>query len=318
VFAKRLAPVQITFIGWPTTTGIAAMDYNIVDAITDLPGAEKFYTEKLIRMSKTSLCHVLVPTVPPVPEPPVKKNGYITFGVFCSNQKLSPETIKLLARTTKAVKHSKLLIRGYYPDDLLEDMRARFLAAGLPKNRLELENRLSTMEYPKGYHDVDIILDTIPFNGATTTCDALNMGVAVVTVEGDRQQSRRGMSILRNAGLDDLIASNQEKYIKIACELAADIDRLQYYRTNLRRIKTESNLADSKAFVQEYAYHVRKTWIDCCREHNITAADYSQKTDLELIDEMKNAKQYLKYDSSGDVQEQYNRLQAEYTRRGLQ
>jgi len=318
LFAKRLAPIQITFIGWPSSTGVAAMDYTIVDAITDLPGAEEFYTEKLIRMSKTSLCHVLTPTEPPAGEPPVKKNGYITFGCFCNHQKLTDKAIKLIARTVKAVKGSKLLIKGGYTDEIIEDMQKRFLEAGLPGNRLTIEEKAPWKEYPQSYHRVDMILDTIPFNGATTTCDALNMGVPVVTVAGNNQSSRRGLSVLRNAGLDELIASSQEEYIKIASGLAADVERLQFYRTNLRRIKSESNLGDAQAFVEEYVFHVRKAWIDCCREHKTSITDYSQKTDAELKDEMQNARSYMKYDSSEDVIEEYRRLETEYRSRGLQ
>jgi predicted O-linked N-acetylglucosamine transferase (SPINDLY family) len=292
------------------------MDYAIVDAITDPPGAEEFYTEKLIRMSRTSLCHVLLPLESPAAEPPVRQNGYITFGCFCNTQKMTAETISLLARTVKSVKGSCLLLKGKYSDELAEDMRKRFFDEGLPQNRLTIEPQEAGENYPKSYHRIDIVLDTIPFNGATTTCDALNMGVPVVTIAGNNQSSRRGLSILRNVGLDELIASTQEEYIKIAVELAGDIKRLEFYRCSLRKMKSESNLADAKAFVEEYLFHVRKVWIDYCREHKIPLVDYSQKTDTELKDEMYNAKNYVKYDSSEDVLEEYRRLEAEYTRRG--
>ena len=317
LFAKRLAPIQISFIGWPSSTGIAAIDYTIVDAITDPPGAEEFYTEKLIRMSKTSLCHVLLPTEPFAPEPPVIQNRFITFGCFCNIQKLTPETITLMAQTVKSVKDARLIVKGRYSDEISEDMRKRFIDAGLQKNRLTIELQESNVEYLKSYHRIDIVLDTIPFNGATTTCDALNMGVPVVTLAGDKQSSRRGISILHNAGLGELIASTTEEYVKIATQLAADVKRLEFYRANLRKIKSESNLADAQAFVEEYLFHVRKTWVDCCREHKIPIEDYSQKTDAELKDEMCNAKRYIKYDSSEDVFAEYRRLEAEYAHRGI-
>jgi len=317
LFAKRLAPVQITFIGWPSSTGIAAMDYAIVDTITDPPGADEFYTEKLLRMSRTSLCHMLLPLERPAALPPIKRNGFVTFGCFCNTQKITPETIKLFTETVKAVKGSRLMLKGRYVEELKEDMHKRFCDAGFPENRLIIEPQDVGESYPKSYHRIDIILDTIPFNGATTTCDALNMGVPVVTLAGNNQSSRRGLSILGNVGLNELVAHTQEEYIKIASELAADIKRLEFYRANLRKMKSESNLSDAKAFVDEYLFHVRKSWIDCCRRYKTPAADYSQKTGGELEDELQNAKNYIKYDSSEDVLEEYQRLKAECSRRGL-
>jgi len=270
LIAKRLAPVQLTWIGFPCSSAIRNADYVIVDCTTDPAGiSEKFYTEKLAYMQKTFLCYPLIhglggPAFNISPSPFVK-NGYITFGSFNNAFKFTGTTLKIWAEILKRVSGSKLIIRsdnGTRDDIAISALKRRFSryfedmsrVCFLPPNKI-------MSEYLRFYDDVDIILDTFPFNGATTTCDAFIMGVPIVSMYGEKHVERVGLSMLNNVGLGDLAAATAEEFIETAAALAQNPERLIDLRQNLREMFRKSPLADTASFKIEFENLMRKLYI---------------------------------------------------------
>ncbi len=270
LFSKRLAPIQITWIGSPSSSGISQMDYTIVDNITDPKGlAEKFYVEKLIHMSKTFLCYGLEVEIP-IEGLPYDKNGYITFGCFNNLSKLTDRTLTLWSCILNKVENSKLLFVSpqMKEEKVIVAMNERLVSFGFDLNRVTLEFHKNYKNYFETYNEIDIILDTYPFNGATTTCDALLMGVPLVSLYGRRHVSRVGLSMLTNVSLADLAVPTDEQYIEKAVELSNDVERLRGLRENLRETTEKSSLKDSVSFKIEFNYRMRDVWTDHCIKEN--------------------------------------------------
>ena len=205
LFARRLAPVQISYLGYPNTTGLRAMDYRFVDAVTDPVGeADPFHTEKLVRFAPTSWTYA-APAESPAPSPPPSLNrGFITFGSFNNFSKVTDETLRLWSRLLSIVPNSRLLLKstGLADAVISAQVRARIQQAGLPADRVELAGfKSTTAEHLASYAQIDLALDTHPYNGTTTTCEALWMGVPVISLQGDRHASRVGASLLQAVGI---------------------------------------------------------------------------------------------------------------------
>ncbi len=267
LFARKPAPVQVTFLGYPNTTGLSTMDYRISDAHADPPGlTDSFYTEKLLRLPETGWCYQPPADAPNVVDPPVLKSGHITFASFNNLSKVSPEIIRIWSQILLAVPGSVLLMktRGLGDPGVQQDLRDRFAKYGIPPERLEFLKWEDSLDGHLGaYGRVDIGLDTFPYHGATTTCEAMWMGIPVVTLAGNVHASRVGVSLLTNMKLTDFIARTPDEYVKIVVQLAGDRERLQHLRLGLRdRMKT-SPLMDAPHFTQaiEKAYQeMWKTW----------------------------------------------------------
>ncbi len=258
VFAARAAPTQVTWLGYPGTTGVAAMDFRLTDAEADPPGAEDSCSEALVRLETGFLCYQPPADAPDVAPPPSGAEGPITFGSFNQAAKISPSTLRLWARVIAAVPGSRLLLkaRGLGDASTVASLLDRAKAAGIDPARVECAGQLRDDRAHLGaYGRVDVALDPFPYNGTTTTCEALWMGVPTVVRAGDRHAARVGVSLLTRVGLP-LIAASDDDYVALAAALAADRPRLASLRASLRARMAASSLCDAAAFTRglERAY----------------------------------------------------------------
>ena len=269
-FAKKPAPVQVTWLGYPDTTGLEAMDYRLVDAITDPPGeADGLASEKLVRLEDGFLCYSAPADAPDVVPPPSPVSGVVTFGSFNNPAKLSDEAVATWAALLARLPTSRLMLKGkpFADAGARARLEARFAAHGIAADRLSLRAVIPETSHHLGaYGLVDIGLDPFPYNGATTTCEALWMGVPVVTLVGDRHAARVGASLLTHVGLEELIASDAAEYVEIAAALAQDPARLAALRQSLRPRLQASPLTDAPAFTRKVQAAFRTMWRTWCEE----------------------------------------------------
>jgi protein O-GlcNAc transferase len=268
VFARKPAPVQITWLGYPNTTGLSAMDYRLVDAVTDPPGeADRWASETLIRLDDGFLCYEPPADAPLPVAPPSLANGGITFGSFNNPAKLSSATLDAWAMLLERVPGSRFLAkgRGFAEDATRAAFLARLVQRGVDPQRVTLLGYVHGLAHHLAvYEQVDIALDPFPYNGTTTTCEAMWMGVPVVTLLGDRHAGRVGASLLTQVGLTDLIAPSVEAYIDIASALAADPARLAALRHTMRERLSKSPLCAPQAFARKIEAIYRDLWQRHC------------------------------------------------------
>jgi predicted O-linked N-acetylglucosamine transferase (SPINDLY family) len=268
VFAMKPAPVTATWLGYPATTGLPNMDWRITDAIADPPGAEEFHTEKLMRLPGGFLCYRPPDDAPDVAPLPAQANGFVTFGSFNNYRKLNESVASLWARVLKAVPESHLLLKSIYSGDtqIQETMMRFFTAQGVDRARIEVEpwRGTSFAEHFAVYHGVDIALDPFPYNGTTTTCEAMWMGAPVITLIGNRHSGRVGLDLLSRVGLAHLAAKDADEYVKKAVDLARDIPALADLRRNLRERVRASPLCDAPRFAHEFEAALRRMWRQWC------------------------------------------------------
>jgi predicted O-linked N-acetylglucosamine transferase (SPINDLY family) len=246
VFARKPAPVQASYLGYLGTTGLTAIDYTITDALADAPGlTEAHYEEQLARLPVCAFCYQPGPAPDVAPEPPALRSSRVTFGCLNTLAKVSDEVLARWARLLLAVPGSRLGLPGGPGKRALERVRASPARGGVaPEQTLFLEPAATRFDYLMRYHEIDICLDPFPCNGVTTTCDALWMGVPVVTLAGQACAARQGVRFLSTVGLDDLIAAGPEEYVRVARDLAADAPRLTALRRGLRERMLGSPLMD--------------------------------------------------------------------------
>jgi protein O-GlcNAc transferase len=261
VFARKPAPVQVSYIGYQNTTGMSAMDYRLTDAYSDPPGAtDRLYTEKLVRLPRSFFCYLPSPDAPPIVPPPAVTNGAATFGSFNNFSKVTTEVLDAWASILAGAPRSRLVILG----DMVESLRQRiadaFASRQIASDRLELANRLPRERYLELIQHVDIALDPFPFNGHTTTCDCLWQGVPVITLSGETYVSRFGASALATLGLNELIVSTPEKYVERAVKMATDIGQLTLLRQELRSRMAASALLDFAGFTRNLEAEYRRMW----------------------------------------------------------
>lgn len=264
--ALRPAPVQVTYCGYPNTTGLAAIDYRVVDSLTDPPGSDRFHTEKLIRLDPCFLCYTPDSALPVAPCA-FEAAGAVTFGSFNTLLKVTDRVFDTWVRIATCVPNGRLVLKGQQLADpeTIEKLRACAERAGLSRERLELVDFTRTPEdHLVLYSKVDIALDPFPYNGTTTICEAAWMGVPTVTLRGECHASRVGASLLSAMGLPELIAADLNEYTRIAAALAADTGRLRSLRSTLRdRLKT-SRLCDGPGFAGRFGEALRAMWRERC------------------------------------------------------
>lgn len=273
-FQTRPAPVQITWLGYPNTTGLPAMDYRIVDSTTDPAGAERFATEHLIRLDPCFLCYTPITSRPwivhPGWKPPARSHDPsrpITFGSFNNLTKITDAAVAAWATIVNAVPGSRLLVkgRGLAQQKARDAFAARLVRAGLQEGRWDvMPQHASAADHLATYASIDIALDTFPYNGTTTTCETLLMGVPLVTLRGDRHVSRVGASLLTAVGERGLIAETLDEYARIATGLALDPDRLRGLHGSLSQRFLESPVCDGRAYADRFAAAVRSVWRTRC------------------------------------------------------
>jgi protein O-GlcNAc transferase len=268
LFARKPAPVQLSWIGYPATTGLSSMDYKIVDNYTDPPGmTERFYTEELIRMPESFLCYLPDSEVPAAGALPALESGHVTFGSFNNFAKVSLEVISLWSSILQNIPGSRMLIKAKSLSDrsTREYVTDMFVKNNIGINRFELMPHESSYNgHLNIYKRIDIGLDTFPYNGTTTTCEALWMGVPVITLAGNTHASRVGMSLITNIGLPELVATTTEEYLAISVNLANDLKRLQSLRQGLRDMMTRSPLTDAGRFTDNIESCYKSIWQRWC------------------------------------------------------
>jgi predicted O-linked N-acetylglucosamine transferase (SPINDLY family) len=268
VYALKPAPIQVTWLGYPNTIGLETIRYRLTDAISDPAGeADGLHSEKLIRLEHGFLCYQPEALAPDVGPLPCREHDYITFGSFNNLRKVTPEVIKVWAEILHAVPGSHLLLKARQLTDNQTRMRfmEMFAQEGIAKERIELHRDLPKYEdHLELYNKVDIGLDPFPYNGTTTTCEALWMGVPVMTMLGNRHASRVGASILHRVGLDELVGASAQEYIDLARLLALDQERLQEMRFSMRDRMQQSELMDSKHFTSHLEDVYRQIWQEYC------------------------------------------------------
>ncbi|MDP9173774.1 MAG: tetratricopeptide repeat protein [Planctomycetota bacterium] len=264
-FARKPAPVQVTFAGYPGTTGLSTIDYRLTDPYLD-PGLQNDadYTEQSIRLPNSFWCYEPDERSPQVNPLPALSAGHITFGCLNNFCKINDGVLELWARVLTAVPNSKLLLLawpGTHRQWVIDVMQAR----NISPSRIEFAELRVHDQYLALYHRIDIGLDTFPYNGHTTSLDSYWMGVPVVTLVGNTVVGRAGLSQLSNLGLTEWVAPAQEEYVRIATELAGDASRLSSIRGTLRQKMQSSPLMSSKQFTRNIEAAYQQMWIQWCR-----------------------------------------------------
>ncbi len=268
LFARRAAPVQATYLGYPDTTGVPAMDYRFSDAIADPPGGgEEWYSEELVRLPVPFLCFQ-PPVSAPAVEPLACAAGKpLTFGSLNNLPKVSAASVRLWAAVLRALPESRLLLknRAFSDPSTCRFCEGLFAAEGIAPERLclyafraEVKSHLAT------YHEIDIALDTVPYNGTTTTCEALWMGVPVITLAGESHCARVGASLLQAVGLERMIALTPEGFVRVATDLAGNVGELAELRAGLRTRMLQSPLLDAVRFTRHLEAAYREIWARRC------------------------------------------------------
>jgi predicted O-linked N-acetylglucosamine transferase (SPINDLY family) len=257
--------VQVTYLGYPATTGLDVMDYRITDGITEPPGsAEAFYTETLYRLPHTLWCYQPFADMPAVSRLPALARGAVTFGSFNSYTKIGPRVIELWTAVLHAVPASRLVMITVPQGQAQQELQQRFAAAGIAAERVVMHDRLLRREYLALFSEIDIALDPFPCNGGTTTCDALWMGLPVITLIGDTFLSRASYSLLSATGLTAFAAPDAREYIARCAALAADLPALSRVRDAMRTGLSVSPLLQAAAFTQDLEAAYRTMWRRWC------------------------------------------------------
>lgn len=264
-FARKPAPIQVTYLGYAGTSGMTAMDYRITDPYLDPPNAQRpFYTERLAYLNRSYWCYAPIPGTPEVGELPAKTAGRVTFGClnnFCKVSETAQETWGEILRRNERSRLILVALEGTHRRDLLE----RFERWGIEPSRIELISSQPPLEYLKTYNRIDIALDPFPYPGATTTCDALWMGAPTITLAGETAVQRAGVSILSNVGMSEWIAKDRQEYVEIACRWASDLNQLAEVRRGLRHRMTNSPLMDAHALARDMERLYRGMWKEWCK-----------------------------------------------------
>jgi predicted O-linked N-acetylglucosamine transferase (SPINDLY family) len=262
LFARRPAPVQITWLGYPATTGLSSIQYRLTDEIADPPGESVCHTEELVRLPGGFAVYMPPPDAPPVSVLPCRERGYVTFGSLHKLAKLNDSVLDLWCELLRAVPSARLLVyRDGLRGKVAEEFRNRLAKRGLGEERVLLRHHSTG---PGGhlsvYREVDVLLDTFPWGGHATACEALWMGLPVVTLRGDRHAARMVASVLTQAGLGELIAGTPQEYVATAAALAGDSERLASWRSTLREQMRRSSLCDGAAFTRCLERTYRELW----------------------------------------------------------
>lgn len=266
IFARKPAPVQVSWLGYFDTTGLATMDWFITDPYSSPPDQQQYFSERLYRMPHTRLYYHPYPDMPAVGELPAKRNGYVTFGCLNNLAKINTQVLDLWAQILTALPASRLLIQTLALCDKLNRDRFRALCVerGIDPARLELRPATRLEKFAQTYQEIDIALDPFPFCGGFTSFDALWMGVPVVTLEQQRLVGRQTLSMLMNLELPELIARTRADYLAIALDLSRDWMKLQILRSELRSRFIQSPLIDDRHFIQGLEQAYRFFWKSWC------------------------------------------------------
>lgn len=260
-FAYKPAPVQVTYLGYPSTTGLAAMDYRLCSADTDPPGQEAWHSETLYRLPRSLWCYRPRAHWPLMAaSPPLLSAGVVTFGSMNNPAKVSPEACALWAEILRAVPGSRLIMTSVPEGSARDHFHARFAAHGIDPARIGFFGRLPVPEYQELLARIDLALDPFPYNGTTTTCETLWSGIPVVTLRGTVSAARSGHALLGMVGLGELVANDRDDYVRIALGLVNDAERLAALRGGLRARMEVSPLRDEAGCTRDIESAYRDMW----------------------------------------------------------
>jgi len=268
VFARKPAPVQITWLDYVGTTGLSAIDYILADPREIPEGAEPWYSEKVLRLPDDYICFDPPAEAPPVGPLPAATNGFITFASFNIVSKTSGPTIALWSRILRRLPTARLIIKnkGFEGARLQADIRHRFAQESVDPARIEFRGPSPHAEFLASYQEADIALDTFPYNGGLTTCEALWMGLPVVSCAGETFAGRHGLAHLTAAGSPEWGAADFDAYVDLAVALASDLDRLSQIRSGLRARVAASPLCDGPRFAANFAGAMEAVWQHWCKQ----------------------------------------------------
>jgi predicted O-linked N-acetylglucosamine transferase (SPINDLY family) len=266
VFARKPAPLQGTYIGYPNTTGLSTVDFRLTDAIADPPGEPLAYTEELVRLPRGFCCYRPPDHTPDVTPPPCTLGKPFTFGSMHNLAKLGTPVLDLWCDVLRAVPHARLLMfRDVLTGSRRDELRRFFTERGIADERLLLEYALPAQGgHFALYERIDVALDPFPWTGHTTACESLWMGVPIVTLSGNRHAGRMVASVLVHAGFSEWIATTREQYVAIAANLAADPASLAPIRQQMRARLLASTLCDGRAFTSDLEEVYRRLWTRAC------------------------------------------------------
>jgi protein O-GlcNAc transferase len=281
VMAMRPAPIQITYIGYPNTTGMKRIDYRLTDELVDPLDTKQKFTETLIRIPRCFLCYTPAPDVPEVSPLPCLKNAFVTFGSFNNLAKINTKVCEVWATILKAVPNSRLLVKckPFVSEKVRRKFWDIFERYGVESTRIDLMGLLPIhKDHLSAYGLIDLSLDTWPYAGTTTTCEALYMGVPVITLRntsptGCSHAHNVGVSLLTQIGHQRFIANSIEQYIKIAVDLATDIPQLREIRRTLRATMLSSPLCDGPGHTRNVEVIYRRLWAQWCEKQTKLRAD---------------------------------------------
>jgi protein O-GlcNAc transferase len=262
VFARKPAPLQVTYLAYCSTTGVDAIDYRLTDRFLDPPGeGEAHYTESSVRLPGCYWCY----SAPPVATPPSTERGAgpPTFGCLNNFAKVTDATLSLWTQLLRRVPEASFVLyaRG---ENHRERVRAAFRQAALAESRVSFVGWQSLQDYLETYRRIDVALDPFPYAGGTTTCDALWMGVPVVSLTGSTAVSRAGSTLLTHAGLPECVARNEAEYLELAARLLRDGARLSTLRAGLRERLSTSPVMDARTFTRGLEATYRQMWRSWC------------------------------------------------------
>ena len=260
VFKLKPSQIQITWLGYWSTTGINEIDFLIGDKITCSPNIDNEFSETIIRLPNTRWCYSQPPNINPIERCPFEKNHFITFGYFGNFAKVSPKTLNNWIQILLKAKNSKILLKSkiFQDEEILEDFLNIFINNSISKDRVIFQTSDSRDKYFESYNLIDIFLDTFPFSSGTTVIDSLWMGVPVITKYSDTINSRQALGVLSNIDLENFAANSNEEYVNIAVELSQNQKLLKELRTQLREKLSQSPIFDTEKFTKNFLLALKK------------------------------------------------------------
>jgi protein O-GlcNAc transferase len=266
MFGLRPAPVQLSWIGYPFTTGLTAIDYILMDEATAPAGSERWFVERLVRLPETRFCYAPPRYAPPPEPPPMVERDYVTFGSFNNLAKVSTDVLRLWARVLEAVPGARLLLKWKTLGEPQTQAQCRSLFGDLEVDltRVELRARSPHRAMLAEYADVDIALDPFPYSGGVTSLEALWQGVPVVTMPNTRPVSRQTQAFVTMLKRTEWVATDVDDYVRIAVNLASDPGRLATLRRDQRARMAASPLCDGPRFARHFEVALRELWRNWC------------------------------------------------------
>jgi len=270
MLARRVAPVQATFLGYPGSTGVPHIDWLVADPVVAPQGSESLFTEQVLRLPHTVFCYA--PEVdyayPVYGEAHLKRP--LTFGSFNNVPKLTPHTVKLWSMVLRALPDARLLLKApsFKDDSAIRVFRERFEREGVSGQRIEFRGPVGLTDMMAEYADVDIALDTVPYNGGTTTLQAMWMGVPVLVKAGNNFVSRMGASFMAAAGLTDWVAATDAEYVEMAVRMAADRQALLDLKVGLRKRLLSLPAWDIDQYTRDFEGALRQMWVMHCEKNS--------------------------------------------------